>query len=215
MVLSSLNKTRANQNAVETAGQKRIIQSSLALKMLCQSLRADKSYTILDLGPAVQENINFYSLYARKICIEDIYESLMSSASCMPDEADSSSAIVERTPPYSETTRFDLIFAWDLFHYLSREQLKNLIAHLNKFCNRGAILFSLTTSSQFVADKPIGFRILDQENLTLPPAASNSCANARYREPNLSRLMQGFKVHKTFLLRNGMQEHLFMFSNDQ
>lgn len=209
MKLSSLNNPTANQIADQVAGQERVIQNSLALKMLCQSLRADRNYAILDLGPAAKENVDFYSQYARKIHIADIYDSLSSPSPAAPGEANSKDTNIENILSCAENTRFDLIFAWDLFHYLPREQLQKLILQLKKFSNHEAVLYSLTTNNQYVPDKPIGFRILDKENLTYPPLANTSHPNARYREPNLSRLMTGFKVHKTFLLRNGMQEHLF------
>jgi hypothetical protein len=221
MMRPSINNPLAAQGIDEAAEQEWVIQGSLALKMLCQNLRSDKKYAILDLGPAVKENVDFYSQYASKIQIEDLYDSLISlNSAALKDgnvEGDVGSGVkddgFEQILPYPKTTRFDLIFAWDLFNYLTREQLQKLVAHLSKFCNRRALLFSLTTNSQYVPDQPIGFKILDHENLICPPVIAGGRINMRYKEPNLARLMPSFNVDKTFLLRNGMHEHLFILSD--
>lgn len=199
----------------QVASQDLVTQSSQALKMLCQGLRGDKTHSILDLGSATKENIDFYSNFARKIQIEDFYDSLNSPASSSSEEeGDGVNKSFEHMLPYTRDTRFDIIFTWDLFNYLTRDQLQKLVAHLGKFCNRRAILFSLITNGQYVPEHPIGFRILDQENLSYLAGTGASRVNTRYKEPNLAKFMPGFKIYKTFLLRNGMQEYLFTRSED-
>ncbi|MEO5574456.1 MAG: hypothetical protein ABIR48_08260 [Gammaproteobacteria bacterium] len=216
---SSEDKPAINQVTNEAAPPEWVTQGSLALKMLCRNLRDDKKYAILDLGPAVRENVDFYSHYASKIRIEDLYDSLkqadaLALSEGVPDaDTNSKEKSFKHILSYSKDTRFDLIFTWDLFNYLTREQLQALVAHLSQFCNRRAVLFSLTTNNQYVSDQPIGFKILDQENLISPPIVTGRRINMRYREPNLARLMPSFKVDKTFLLRNGMHEHLFILDD--
>lgn len=218
MMRSSENVSTAAQVAGSAGAQILVTQGSLALKMLTQNLRDNKKYSVLDLGPAVKENVDFYSSFANRIQIEDLYDSLnLAAASVLNDEAAGHNANdqnFEHTLPYTKDTRFDLIFAWDIFNYLTREQLQKMIAHLSRFCNRRAMLFSLTANSQYVPEHPIGFKILDQENLIHPAIVSGGRINTRYKEPNLARLMPSFNVDKTFLLRNGMQEHLFILNQE-
>ncbi len=216
MTLIPSNDPKAKPNIDQVASPDLVIQRSQALKMLCQGLRGDKTYAILDLGSAVKENIDFYSSFARKIQIEDLYDSLSlpTSSSSEEEGGDGVNKSFEHMLPYTEDTRFDFIFTWDLFNYLTRDQLQKLVAHLGKFCNRRAILFSLITNDQHVPEHPIDFRILDQENLSYLAGAIASRVNARYKEPNLAKFMPGFNIYKTFLLRNGMQEYLFTLSED-
>lgn len=215
MTWTPSNNTEAKQDIDQVASQELVTQSSQALKMLCQNLRGDKTYAVLDLGPAVKENVDFYSRFARKIWIEDLYDSLNSpDPSALEEGGDEVNKSFEHMLPYTKDTRFDIIFVWDLFNYLPRDQLQKLVSHLSKFCNHRAMLFSLITNGQYVPEHPINFRILDQENLSYLAATGAERVNTRYKEPNLAKFMPGFKIYKTFLLRNGMQEYLFTLSED-
>ena len=73
MTQSSANSPATTQVNRELVAREWVTQGSLALKMLCQNLHSDKKYAVLDLGPAVKENVDFYSSFARKIQIEDLY----------------------------------------------------------------------------------------------------------------------------------------------
>lgn len=202
-------------------------EKSLALKYLCDYLRPNKYYNILDLGPAVGENIEFFSQYAGKIYIEDLRAAIASQilAAAQPKELvepadpyaleaadnDGHANITDHLSAYHENTHFDLIFAWDLFNYLEREPLQQLMLYLRKFCKPGTLVFTLISTHVKIPEYPRLFRIIDNERLSYGISAAAERNHARYRELNLLRVMPGFKVAKSFLLRNGIQEYLFIY----
>ncbi|MEW6353331.1 MAG: hypothetical protein AB1469_03385 [Pseudomonadota bacterium] len=204
-----------------------LVQNSLALKLLNERLRPDKRYHFLDIGPALQENIDFCSQYAGKVYIEDLYYTLSlraASASAAPAQREAEELdeppspeevfyrnITECLLPYGSDTRFDVIFTWDLFNYLAREPLQQLIGRLSKFCNPGAYLFALVSTRVNIPSQPLEYRIIGQDKLIYGAGSSIERPHPRYREVNLLKMMPGFRTDKSFLLRNGIQEYLFVY----
>lgn len=221
---SSPSHIYAEEEDAAAGAPSALVQNSLALKLLNERLHADKRYNFLDLGPALQENIDFYSLYAGKVYIEDLHYTLSLRAASAPpprqtedvDEPPSPEEIFYRNItecllPYGADARFDVIFTWDLFNYLTRETLQQLVGHLSKFCNPGAYLFALVSTRVNIPSQPLEYRVVDREKLIYGAASGIERPHPRYREVNLLKMMPGFRTDKSFLLRNGMQEYLFVY----
>ncbi len=160
-------------------------------KALLQSLPADRKLDVLDLGAAVPENIAFLSSRRVRLEIEDLYSA--SPPSLAPGEP-----------------RFDAVLAWDLFDYLDRPTAAALAARLAAECRPGASLFALVCYRQEIPPRPVRFKIADAENLAYTEIAPGFRSCPRWSARDLGRLLAGFRVHGTFLLRNGRQEFLFV-----
>lgn len=190
-----------------------VAQNSLALDFLCQHLRPEKKYNILDLGAAWPENISFFSKYTSKLYVEDLYQTLGPQISDIQNggagekPADSGDLL-----SYQGDTSFNLIFAWDLFNYLKREELQQFIQELSKICTRRAFIFAFISTRAQIPQHPQAYKILDQKSILCDGVDSKvERTHPRYREAELLKIMPGFKVFKSFLLRNGMQEYLFSY----
>lgn len=189
-----------------------VTQNSLALDFLCQHLRPEKKYNILDLGSAWPGNIDFYSKYTNKLYVEDLYETLSDQLSpeLKNGAVGEASAASSDLLTYRGDAAFNLIFAWDLFNYLSRERLYEFMQELSKRCSRRAIIFAFISTRAQIPQRPLAYKILDQKSILCgAPDSKEERMHPRYREAELLKIMSGFKVFKSFLLRNGMQEYLF------
>jgi len=211
--LFSTNTSTIGEESTEAASPASTIQNSIALKYLCDNFPANKRYNILDLGPAYGENIAFFSEFARKIYIEDLRDTLCTH-DFLSGVAETGGEIRlnvgDTLTAYPADTRFDLIFAWDLFNYLEREPLQQVIAWLSKFCKTGTLIFSLISTRVQISQHPLTFKILDKDRLLYGSSSALERPHPRYREVALLKLMPHFKTQKSFLLRNGMQEYLFI-----
>lgn len=167
------------------------VHRSPGWKALLQALPADRKLDVLDLGTAVPENIAFLSGRRMRLEIEDLYSA--SPPSLAPGEP-----------------RFDAVLAWDLFDYLDRETAGKLAARLAADCRPGAWLFALVSYRQEVPSHPVRFKISDAETLAYTEIAPGMRPSPRWSARDLGRLLGGFRVHGTFLLRNGRQEFLFV-----
>lgn len=202
---------KSKQEPIELSSLEPKTSTSLALNVLYYQLRYEKKYHILDLGPALGANVDFFSQFSCKIYIEDLYHTLNSFDYFSPEDGFTYQAVFEYLLPYTHNTRFDIIMAWDIFNYLERDEFKSLISHLGNFCHKGTLLFSLISTRKHIPEKPTTFRIVDQENLQYQIGSSVLRLCPGYQQTDLNHLMPHFRVCNSFLLRNGFKEYLFVY----
>jgi hypothetical protein len=187
------------------------VYKSLGLNALLDPVRGDRRYSILDLGPALEANVRFWSQFSCWLHIRDFYRSYRDwKAAAVPKEA-SDEAAFSALLPFGEETVFDIILAGDLFNYFDLRELEALVQRLSRWCRTGTRLFALTSSLPNIPASPTIFRILNREQLSyeIPTQATRPCPRHQPRE--IEKLMAGFTVSSSFLLHHGIQEYVFEF----
>jgi Methyltransferase domain len=111
---------------------------------------------------------------------------------------------------FPDDTRFDAVLAWDLLNYLDRREMAALDEQLVRFCRPGAVLFALISILKQIPAEPMRFRILDQERLAYETRTTGTRPCPRYAPAELTELLRGFRLDRSFLLRHGVQEYLFL-----
>jgi hypothetical protein len=183
------------------------LHRSLAFAALCEEMRRRK-LQVLDLGSAVGSNVEFLSQFGCKLFIEDLYSALSSRA---PGEGDLAGpgffAEFLSVPP---ETRFDVILAWDLFDYLQRKELAAFAEQLRSFTNRGALIFALISYHKTIPAQPYRFRIHDEQHLIYERRTAAERPSPRLAPAEVTNLLKGFRVDRSFLLKHGIQEYLLV-----
>jgi len=182
---------------------------SLALKPFLDALRSEARPSVLDLGAPVGSNLEFLSELGCRVRIADLYRSL-SAESVESRRPEASRALFERLLPVGADERFDAVLAWDVFDYLRPDQLAALMARLAPGCRSRALVLALVSTRRQIPAAPLRYRILDRENLAWEGALEPMRSCPRYSQPDFARAMPGFSVLRSFLLRNGIQEYLFV-----
>jgi hypothetical protein len=182
---------------------------SLALGALLQQLEVGRPHTILDLGPALSGNLKFWSPYASRICFEDFYRTWEEFGCPVPTDGAFDDLTLQELFLFDRQDRFDIILAWDLFNYFEPDQTRAIASFLSGYCRAGGLLFALFSSSPTLPSRPIRFRILSTEQVTYENIGSGSRPCPRYQPRDVARMMSGFQVLNSFLLRHGIQEYLF------
>jgi hypothetical protein len=185
------------------------VYRSLGLPVLLHLMQADRKYRILDLGPALGTNVDFWSQFLCRLTIEDFYCSYKERTSSGPD--DSKERIFAELLPFNDETRFDIILAWDLFNYLNLEELEAFARHLSRQCSRGSLLFVLISSAAIIPAEPTIFSIVDRERMTYITRRGETRPCPRYQSRELSKLLPQFEISSSFLLRHGVREYVFIF----
>lgn len=183
---------------------------SLGLNALLQVLEAEHQYSLLDLGPALGPNVAFLSQFCSRIRIEDLYPTLLSSGFFDRGEEPVDAATFERLLHLPSDVRFDIILTWGLFDYLESSDIRALVGYLSGFCHPGTFLFALSSNLKEIPSSPTSFMIQDRDNLIYTGDTTRLRPSPRYAPRDLINLMSGFRAHNSFLLRNGMQEYLFV-----
>ena len=181
---------------------------SLALKALLDSLHPDSRPTVLDLGPPLAGNIAFLSALSCRVRIADLHRSLRAEP-LENRKPEAMGALLERLLPLAPGERFDALLAWDVFDYLRPDQVSALMARLTPACSPEARALVLTSTRQQIPAAPLRYRILDRETLAVDGPHEPARDSARRAQPDVRRLMPGFAVRHSVLLRSGVQEYLF------
>jgi len=184
------------------------IHRSLALPAVFSTLARGHRLNVLDLGPAIGGNVERLSEFSCKLYIEDLYASRSQEGAGRSLGADFFAQFL--APP--EGTQFDLVLAWDLFNYLDRKELALLAERLRRFCRPGALLFALSSIHKTIPAQPIRFRFhdRDEDQLVYERLTLIERPGPRFVPAEFNDLLRGFQVDRSFLLRHGIQEYLFL-----
>jgi hypothetical protein len=186
------------------------VHKSLGLAALLEAMRRKgQGLRILDLGPAVGGNVEFLSQLGCKLHIGDLY----ASRSTAVEGEELGQEFFEQLFPAD--TRLDVVLAWDLFNYLQRKEMARLGALLRRHCRPGALIFALMWTQKQIPAQPIRFRIQDSGQLVYERTTALERPGPRYPPAEISSLLKGFRVDRSFLLRHGIQEYLFVRDDDE
>ena len=178
----------------------------LALRDLFDRLPTDKVIDILDLGPAWNANIDFFSQFRSRLYIEDLFRWMQRNG-----DAQSEKAAIDSLQAYPENTHFDVILFWDLFDYLSSHQAEALIKHLRPHCKKGTLLFFVSSTLNDIPKQPASFRILDAEHLLYETTTTETIEGKGHRQATVHRMLPGFNMVRAFRMSNGVEENLYIF----
>jgi hypothetical protein len=182
---------------------------SLGLGALLDFMHEGGKYAILDLGQALGVNVDFWSRYPCRLFIEDFYRSYRAAQTVRAEGADT--FVLPDPLPLGTDTVFDIILAWDLLNYLSLEEIDALIGRLRPHCRPGTFLFALISTQAEIPEEPNIFRIIDRERMVYEFRTQKTRSSPRYHPKDLTRLLAPFEVSRSFLLRNGIQEYVFVY----
>lgn len=186
--------------------------NSLGLRALLDGFsRREGRRAVLDLGPAQGQNVEFFSQFACRLSIADLYRSWRSLQEADPTSKLSFSTVCSQVLAFPVGKAFDYILAWDLLSYLTPEEVSLLGRRVTPLCRRETRLFALISTRKQMPALPYDFRILNGETLDYGLRSRAVRACPQYKEPDLARMLPGFQVESTYLLRNGMQEYVFSF----
>lgn len=182
--------------------------NSLAMDVLAKHIHGRRDCSVLDLGPGFGANIEFLSRFATKICVEDLYHTLSALGEPFSGERRLYCPVYETLLPYRDHVQFDVILLWNLLDYLDRDDIRRLAAHLATLSRRGTLVYAMISIRPKIPATPTNFKIVDEHNLIHQQTTGAQRDCARYTQVKLLEWMRQFRVKRSFLLRNGMQEYL-------
>lgn len=204
------------------APAERNIRASNGLREFLWILSDVEHGRLLDLGPAWQATVNFFTdrgfrvvatedvLRAWKEFLEAEEESLRNAAIGDMLEGLAPAALAER---FLETTlrfpaeSFHAVLAWDVLDYLDNELLSRVVARLYEILRPGGAVLALFHSRP--AERFHRYRIVDNafELLPAPPPAAHERI---FQNREILNLFAQFRSSKTFVGRDQLREGLII-----
>jgi SAM-dependent methyltransferase len=179
-----------------------------ALRKFLTSLTSRESPVLLDLGPVVGSNVNFFGQQLGcKIFVEDIFADIERHArdgklEALPD-------FFKKRFPQADAT-FDGILCWDVMDYLDRASANELAAQMMRVLRPDGALLGFFASGP-VRDTPryTKYIIVDEVNLQHRWYPASRGRGTSLLNRDIIRMFSTLRVSDSFLLQNNLREILF------
>jgi len=198
------------------AGPREEVHASPALEALVARLERSAPPSVLDLGSAVGANVEFFSRFAGRLSIADFHGSLTADETLAVRFHERPTAVLPELlpPPEDKRERHDVVLVWDLFNYLTRQQMQAVGDHLGRLTRPGAHLLALVATVAEIPAEPRIYRIEEARTLRYTTAGSRPRKSPRWAPAELGRSLPHFTVDRSYLLRHGVQEYLMLRKKD-
>src|SRR5512135_2118980 len=113
---------------------------SLGLNVLL-NLLPNAGLDVLDLGPPLRVNVDFWSRYQCRLHIRDFHRCSSARDVSLPENE--RETFFSGLLSFEPEIRFDAIMVWDLFNYMTQEDLAVMVCRLKTWCKTGTMIFAL------------------------------------------------------------------------
>jgi len=203
-------RRKEDSDTVDVGASKAPVHSTKALARFLVGLKSRAAPVLLDLGPVVGPNVNFFGeRLGCKIFVEDLSKDI--------DRHVRENKLLE-LPAYftkrfpQEANSVDGILCWDVFDYLDKKTAPPLAQQLTRILRPDGVLLAFFSTIQ----PPPGARpmytkhvVVDQANLQhrTYPAARGKQRPLENRD--IQRMFEPLRITEQFLLKTNMREVLF------
>ena len=181
---------------------------SLALEAAIEKLPGTGN-CILDLGPGIAANIEFLLRFSSRVHVADLFdtlETLIADASAVNDEG-ACCPLPSELLPAPPGRGFDLVLAWTLFDYIPPDELPRLADRLRTIGSPRLLVHALISTQARIPRVPHAFRI-EPGGIAMRRRTDEERVGPRQGLTRLMERFPGFRVSRSILLRNGLQEYL-------
>jgi hypothetical protein len=179
-------------------------------RSLVERLQEGERAVILDLGPAQPATISLFSHFRCRLDIADIAEGLPSIEDGDEDPEVLRQKVEALLPPRRDEPT-DLVLCWDFLNYFPKPALKAFMGCVADRGRPGMLAHALIAySAPRIPAKPNRYAPTEDYRLRVMPTTKQEMDSPRYTPEILGQCMPLYRRERAMLLRNGMQEFLFL-----
>lgn len=181
-------------------------QSARLLGELFAAIDEERRLTVLHVGPALPETVDFFSRYRCKLHFVDLFAELPLVED--PEVSDLPHKLADLFD-FPSDTRFDLCLFWDLFNYLDDQAITALQAALRPWLAPGCRAHGFAVHNPRTATpRHETFAIADSNELVLRPRRERPPGYAPLPQSRLQALVNCFRFDRSVLLADSRLELL-------
>jgi hypothetical protein len=162
---------------------------------------------VLDLGPAVEDNVAFLGDLARRLQILDLGRQRPGDRQETGASLERDIALLRELLP-EQAGAFHLVMTWDILNYVPRQRFKELMGVLSELCAPEARLFSMICESKTMSAAPNRYRVVRESRIVSESQTSDVKVAPEMPPAAVERLLTGFRIEHTFVLRHGVREYV-------
>lgn len=181
---------------------------SWALSDVLARRAADRPWRVLDLGSANATNLRFFTARGGSYAIEELYATVAPCRTAKGLDAEAMRALPDllRFPP---GTRFDAVFAWDLLDYVGPNGAAVVGERLAEYCHPQSLVYAAITREPRMPASPGRWEVVDERHMLHARSEPVAVLPApRFVDVTLLRAFPAFRVHKSYLLKQQLNEYL-------
>lgn len=183
-------------------------QPSKLLAGLFRRVATDRRLTVLEIGTALPETVDFFAGYRCRLHFVDLYNEafLREERDALDDEA-LRRAFEERLafPPGS---RIDVCLLWDFLTFLDDRALRAFNDALKPWLHPDTRAHGFGVHHLAIRLENVQYGIVDTETLSVRPRSTEPMAYHPHSQIEMADLFNGFAFERGLLLPNGKLEML-------
>jgi hypothetical protein len=184
-----------------------VVVPTKALRKFIALLGARPSPTLVDLGPVVGTNVEFFGeQFGCKMFIADI----LAQADRFEREHEPGGlpAFLDTCFP-QEAASVDGVLCWDVFDFLDKPSARVVAGHLMRVLKPDGALFGFFATTKPVLSRLSRFAVIDDGNLRHRWYSTPRMRQAALQNRDVIKLFGRLRVSDSFLLRSNVREIVF------
>jgi SAM-dependent methyltransferase len=204
------SRRRKNDPDADSSAPDAPVLPTKALARFLTSLGSRPQPHLIDLGPVVGPNVNFFGeQLGCKIFVEDLSKDI--DRHVREEKTADLPAFFEKRFP-QDSGSFDGILCWDIFDYLDKAAALPLARQLSRLLRPDGVLLAFFSTAQPQPGTPATYTrhvVVDQTTLQHRPYPSARGKQRPLLNRDIQRMFEPLRISEQFLLKTNMREVLF------
>ena len=187
-------------------------QQTLLFPSLVKKINPDRRLSVLEIGPALPETIEFFSEYKCRLHFAAMYSDPVLQVESSEFTEDELAEKISRSLDFQEGTRFDLCLFWDFLNYLDDKALRAFNIAIKPFLHKStrAHAFTVRTLNTSFSNQQYG--IAQAHMFSIRPRTGKQARTSPHTQAILVNLLSCFDIDQGMLLPDGRLEVLMTAS---
>jgi hypothetical protein len=183
-------------------------QSSKLLPVLFDNLDYHRRLTVLDLGRAMPETVEFFSQFRCRIHVVDVYSELQSGGLDRSASGKTLQRQFQELFGFEPGTGLDICLLWDLPHYFDEKQLRAFSSALWPWLHARtkAHIFGVHSAATMLLNREYG--IVNEQTLSVRQRAAAQLKNSPHPPSFMNEWLTCLTTSRGVLLPDGKVETL-------
>jgi hypothetical protein len=183
-------------------------QQSLLFPSLIKRVNPDLRLSVLEIGPALPETIEFFSQYKCRLHFAAMYTDPVLQKQSGEYTEDELAEQISQSLDFPKGTRFDLCLFWDFLNYLDDKALRAFNTAIRPFLHKStrAHAFTVRTLNTSFSNQQYG---IEQAHMfSIRPRMGKQARTTPHTQAILVNLLSSFDIDQGMLLPDGRVEVL-------
>jgi hypothetical protein len=206
--MSSVARKIESGDDLPRTGPLKSRQPSKLFPSLFRAVDADHRLTVLEIGPALPETVDFFSQYKCRLHFVDLmHEPFVRDQQAKLSEKELRHAFEEQFR-FAADTRIDICMFWDFLSYLDDPALRAFNSALRPWTHQATRAHGFGMHHLAIRMENIHYGVIDQSTLSIRERRSTLLPSYPHSQIEMHEMMNCFDFERGLLLPEGKLEML-------